>query len=172
MAKGIAAVFDAVFLLIIASIASGILLSVTYGYGSSFERHAKGVLMNYYAKQVVKALVTASIERDGVPDYLLSYLKESIEAGRDMTELENMLKDIVTKAMEPVRDRYDYVVSLKTENGSIFICNDNIIENDPLDNYFGPRYSSSTKIYMDIKGRYVPITITVTLTPRGILECP
>lgn len=115
MARGIAAVFDAIFLLVIAAIASSIVLSAAAKYGRNLDVQAHQLLLNYYAKQVIRVIVTSSVEREGgVPDYLLSYLKEALETlkGHLYFQVIEKFSEIVHRAMKPLSTGYDYVVIL------------------------------------------------------------
>ncbi len=115
MARGVAAVFDAIFLLVIAAIASSIVLSASAKYGKNLEIQTHQLLLNYYAKQVIRVIVTASVEREGgVSDYLLSYLKEALESFKKNLDRQviGKFETVVQRAMKPLSSRYDYIVLL------------------------------------------------------------
>ncbi len=194
MGRGIAAVVDAIFLLVIAAIASGIVLSAAANYGKSFQQESQKLLLNYYAKQVVRTLVTASVEREpGVPDYLLAYVKEAVENLNDLGSAEVAFEETVRKAMEPIAPRFDYAVLLDgrgTSWNTVYMFykytdeTGNVEENvikyegdfDALDEWFngiGPEvYASSTTIFMRycVAGgdcSYIPVKIRVVIFPEG-----
>ena len=198
MARGIAAVVDAIFLLLIAAIASGIVLSSAAHYGQSFNQQAQKLLLNYYAKEVVRTLVTASVMREGdVPDYLLAYIKESVEKLGDIASAEEALRQTVKKAMYPIKDRYDYVVALDshdsswgktyiiyrvtteggTEEGTAVYDKGNYhVFADWVKRLGSEVYTSATTIFMRYcQGtvcNYIPTKVRVILFRRGIIEPP
>jgi len=121
MAKGVATLMDTVFLLLIAGVAAAILFSAAANYGRNLETQANQLLVDYYTRQVVRVLSTATINRPGcsTPDYLLAYLKEKIYYGTlaDQKTLEN-LQEVLLKAMEPLGDAYDYALVIRTGSAS------------------------------------------------------
>ena len=181
---------DAIFLLVIAAIASGIVLNAASHYGRSFQLESQKLLLNYYAKQVIRTLVTASVERNGsVPDYLLSYIKEAVENLKDLGPASKKLEETIRKAMRPISPKFDYAVLLDardttwntvhlyykvTQSGSSLEGNCTF-EGDfnDLDSWLesiGPEvYSSSTTIFMRycIAGdcSYIPVKIRVIIFP-------
>ncbi len=197
MARGIAAVVDAIFLLLIAVVAAGIVLSAANHYGRNFDVQAHKLLINYYAKQVVRTLVTASVERPGgLPDYLLAYLKENVEMFKELGPAEERLKEVIEKAMYPIRDQYDYAVMLdgrgttwntvylfykvtvngREENGTVVYRRD-FSKLDDWINSMGTVYTSSTTIFLrfcpaNVSCYYIPVSIRVLVFPRGEVGPP
>ena len=186
---------DAIFLLVIAAIASGIVLSAASNYGKSFQAESQKLLLNYYAKQVVRTLVTASVEREpGVPDYLLAYIKEAVENIKDLGPSQEKFEEVVRKAMRPISPRFDYAVMLDardtgwnrvyviykvTEEGETTEGNTLYEENfsglDEWLNSIGPEvYASSTTIFMRFCSlgtcSYIPVKIRVVIFPEGGAE--
>ncbi len=197
MGRGIAAVVDAIFLLLIAAIASGIVLTAAANYGKNFNVQAQKLLLNYYAKQVVRSIVTASIEREaGVPDYMLSFLKENVETFKDLGKAEEKLKEVIKKAMYPIKDRYDYVVMLDaigtswdrayvfyritTNNTGLEEEGNCVYESSNFDSFqnwvdsIGTElYTSSTTVFLRYcpgSCFYVPTDIRVMLFPRNAIN--
>ncbi len=197
MGRGIAAVMDAIFLLLIAAIASGIILSAAASYGKNFQEQSSKLLLNYYAKQVVRTIVTASIEREGVPDYLLSFIKENVENFKELGAAEEKMEEVVRKAMGPLSARYDYAVMLdardtswdtvylfykvtdgeRTYEGVCVYEKDRIRELDEWLYDLGPTvYSSTTTIFLRFCPAetcyYIPTDIRVVIFPLGSTETP
>lgn len=119
MAKGVATLMDAVFLLLIAGVASAILFSSAANYGKALERQSSTLIIDYYARQAVRVMSTATIYRPGCdsPDYLLSYLKEKAYFGglSDDTTLD-AIKGVLSKVMRPLRNSHDYAVAISVGN--------------------------------------------------------
>ncbi len=178
MAKGIAAIMDSLFLIIVALIASGIVYFAAMNYGSGFDFTASQVMTNYYAKQALRVLIMASVEReDGTPDYLFSYLKEYLsvkppEEGILEGEIENKMMEVVKKVMAPMRGVYDFIFMIDasdTTKKSIWsyavLTSDDGSKAEFYGNYTGssvnellgwlnsldvPLYASESKIYVRI----------------------
>ena len=118
---------DAVFLLLIAGVASAILFYSAAGYGKTLERQTSTLLLDYYARQSVRVVSNATIHRPGcdTPDYLLAYLKDKAYFGglanKDtLTTLEAVLSDV----MLPLRSAYDYAVAISvgsSEDSNVFL---------------------------------------------------
>ena len=197
MARGVAAVVDAIFLLLIAVVAAGIVLSAANHYGRNFDAQAHKLLINYYAKQVVRTLVTASVERPGnLPDYLLAYIKENVEMFKDLGPAQEKLKEVIEKAMYPIRNQYDYAVMLDgrgttwdtvylfykvTKNGTqktgTVVYREDFSKLDEWINSMGTVYTSSTTIFLrycpaNVSCYYIPVNIRVLVFPMGEVNEP
>ena len=195
MERGIAEVVDAIFLLLIAAIASAIVLGAASHYGKAFQNQSQTLLMNYYAKQVVRVLVTASVMRGGTtPDYLLSFMKENVEEAKNLRDVQDELNSVITKAMKPIEDRYDYVVAIDASGTSwnyVDVFYKITMGNGTkmgVKEYQGANginayqnwlneintnvYSSATTIFMRYGNAYIPVDIRVIILPKGSIGPP
>lgn len=196
MERGIAEVVDAIFLLLIAAIASAIVLGAASHYGKAFQNQSQTLLMNYYAKQVVRVLVTASVMRGGTtPDYLLSFMKENVEEAKNLKDVQDELNTVISEAMKPIEDRYDYVVAIDASGTSwnyvdvfykITVGTNNVDRG--IKEYQGTNeisayqnwlngintnvYSSATTIFMRYGSSYIPVDIRVIILPKGSISSP
>lgn len=127
MAKGVATLMDTVFLLLIAGVASAILFYSAASYGKTLEQQSSTLLLDYYARQAVRAISNATIHRPGcdTPDYLLAYLKEKAYFGGladsdTLSTLEAVLADV----MLPLRSAHDYAVAIlvgSSDDSNVFL---------------------------------------------------
>jgi len=116
VAKGVATLMDTVFLLLISGVASAILFYSAANYGKTLEQQSSALLLDYYARQAVRVMSTATILRPGcdTPDYLLAYLKEKAYFGglADRDTLET-IGGVMSEIMLPLRSAYDYAVAIR-----------------------------------------------------------
>ena len=117
MAKGVATLMDTVFLLAISGVAAAILFTAAASYGRNLEAQASQLVTDYYARQVIRVLSTATINRPNcdTPDYLLAYMKEKVYYG-ELGDKETIaiLEDILSKTLQPLGDAYDYAFVIRT----------------------------------------------------------
>jgi len=121
VAKGVATLMDTVFLLLIASVAAAILVSAAANYGKNLRAQAGDLLTEYYVRQIIRVVSTATLNRPGcdTPDYLLAYLKEKVMYNEvaDTATLKN-LGDVLEDVMKPLGDAYDYAFYLQVGTGA------------------------------------------------------
>ncbi len=117
MAKGVATLMDSIFLFMIAAVAAAILFTAAANYGKSLRIQVQNLLLDYYARQAVRTLSTASIVRPGctTPDYLLAYIKEKVHYGTlaDPSTMMN-IGQVLSKIMQPLSNNYDYALVITT----------------------------------------------------------
>lgn len=118
---------DTVFLLLIAGVAAAILFYSAASYGKTLDVQSSALLLDYYARQAVRVISTATIRRPGcdTPDYLLAYLKEKAYYGglADADTLRT-IEDVLGKAMRPLRSAYDYAVAISlgsSDDSDVFL---------------------------------------------------
>ncbi|MDN5358540.1 MAG: hypothetical protein PWP76_383 [Candidatus Diapherotrites archaeon] len=120
MAKGVATFTDVVFLLLIAGVASAILFYSAANYGSNLNKRANELLLDYYARQAVRVISTATIQKDPscAPDYLLAFLKERAYYGElDDTTTQDAIAKVLGNAMKPLSTAYDYALVITLGTG-------------------------------------------------------
>ncbi|NPA77082.1 MAG: hypothetical protein GXN93_05005 [Candidatus Diapherotrites archaeon] len=118
MARGIASLIDAVFLMLISATAAAILVYSAAHYGSGLQRQTSRLVMEYYTRQAVRTLAAASVVRPGCdqPDYLLAYMKESLAKNHSLDSA--TLRDVnsvISKIMAPLTGYYDYAIYLSDD---------------------------------------------------------
>lgn len=118
---------DTVFLLLISGVASAILFYSAAGYGRTLEQQSSALLLDYYARQAVRVISTATVRRPGcdTPDYLLAYLKEKAYFG-GLAEKDTLqtLGTVLGEVMRPLRGAYDYAVAIalgSSDDSNVFL---------------------------------------------------
>ncbi len=181
MARGIASITDAIFLVVVAAISSAIILSAVSNYGQNFEQYAHRLLNDIYAKQVIRVLTVVPVEREGGgTDYLLSYMKESFDIREDFKPVKDKLKEVISKAMEPATEM-DYKYAVIFDGGTRFtiaVSGDKdvskVCEGFDLENWLSSirgSYSSEATLYFRREGVYFPVKVYVVLYRYGELLC-
>ncbi len=118
MARGIASLVDTLFLMLITAGAMAIIFYAAYHYGSSVQGELDRLVAEFYTRQVLKSLSAYTIDRDGVPDYLLAYMKEDVYNYKDLKGSAEYLKDFLSDALSLLSDAYDYALLFRIESSS------------------------------------------------------
>ncbi len=116
--EGVASLVDTIFLILLASIAATMLFYTGSTYGKTVLRYLDQLFVDYYAKQVLRVITSVSIQRGGTYDYLLAYLKESVERTGEITsDAASTLNDVLSKALMPLSRTYDYFIYFDFRGG-------------------------------------------------------
>ncbi len=116
MARGIASLVDTLFLMLITAGAMAIIFYAAYHYGSSVQGELDRLVAEFYTRQVLKSLSAYTIDRDGVPDYLLAYMKEDVYNYKDLKGSAEYLKKFLGDALSLLSDAYDYALLFRIES--------------------------------------------------------